>query len=97
MAGGVVNNIKNRNANKMSHKEETLLFSSITAIIGVVKLYFIPMTGLSVYISKLLDISGFPIQLFEAGITAFLCGFLGAGGKHVLTWGVKKFKIKKRK
>jgi hypothetical protein len=42
------------------------------------------------YLSQIPFEKDFGIRLFEASITAFLCGLLGVAGKHLFTYMLKK-------
>lgn len=74
-----------------------MIWHKIDLIIG----FGCGMTGgfikyMSSGINTMLDI-GFTGRLFEAGLTAFVCGLLGVAGKHSFDWIKKKYFNKKRK
>ena len=62
------------------HKIDTLIGFFSGMIGGFVK-----------YASGVMLQIGFMGRLFEAGLTALVCGFLGVAGKHLFDWLKKKY------
>lgn len=78
------------NMKTMEHHSgmEKLIVFITSAVIGIWKL----MSGSILFID-----ASFWAKLFEAGLTAGVCGFLGVAGKYSFDWLRKKYLNKKNK
>jgi len=66
------------------------------AIGGVLKMYSAP-TFISLFMSQFLQINTVITRGIETALAAIVCGYLGAAGKHLFTWSLKKINSKKIK
>ena len=66
---------------------EKIIFFIVGAISGLIKVASHPILFID---------ATFLLKLFEAGVTAFVCGSLGVAGKMSIDWIRKKYLNKKK-